>query len=71
MGDFSVIIPLMNTLTATKRSKTDNLASIRNNGMVPGVVYGAGVENTTISVSSINFEKIFRVAGKPVQLCLN
>jgi len=54
----------MTTLTATKRSKTEKLADIRTNGMVPAIVYGAQVENTIISVSSIDFEKIFKVAGE-------
>jgi len=54
----------MNKLTATMRSKTDKLANIRTNGMIPAVVYGARVENTMISVSSIDFEKILKVAGE-------
>jgi len=54
----------MNTLTAIKRSKTEKLASIRKNSMVPAVVYGARVENTMISVSSIEFEKILKIAGE-------
>lgn len=60
----------MNTLTAIKRSKTDKLASVRNNGMVPAVVYGAGVENTMISVSSAPFEKILKVAGESSTIVL-
>ncbi len=54
----------MNTLTATKRSKTEKLANIRNNGMVPAVVYGAQVENTPISVSSVDFGKIYKLVGE-------
>ncbi len=54
----------MNTLTATKRSKSDKLVDIRNNGMVPAVVYGAQVENTIIYVSNIAFEKIYKIAGE-------
>ncbi len=60
----------MNKLTATMRSKTDKLVSIRNNGMVPAVVYGARVENTLISVSSIDFEKILKVAGESSTIVL-
>jgi large subunit ribosomal protein L25 len=60
----------MNTLTATKRSKADKLKAIRNNGMVPAVVYGARVENTMISVSSIDFEKILKVAGESSTILL-
>jgi large subunit ribosomal protein L25 len=54
----------MQTLTATKRSKTDKLATIRTNGMVPGVVYGAGVENTSISVPAPLFVKVLKAAGE-------
>ena len=61
----------MQTLTATKRSKTDKLATVRNNGMVPAVVYGARVENTSISVSSIDFIKAFKEAGESSTLMLD
>ena len=54
----------MQTLTATKRSKMDNLKTIRGNGMVPGVIYGARVENTPISIPSIAFEKVLKAAGE-------
>lgn len=67
---FDVIIAFMNKLTATKRSKTDKLATIRTNGMVPAVVYGARVENTMISVSSIDFTKILKVAGESSTIVL-
>jgi len=60
----------MNTLTAIKRSKTDKLATIRNNGMVPAVVYGVRVENTMISVSCIDFDKILKVAGESSTILL-
>lgn len=60
----------MNILTATKRSKTDKLGTIRSNGMVPAVVYGARVENTPISVPSFNFEKIFKIVGESSTLVL-
>ena len=60
----------MNKLTATMRSKADKLASIRSNGMIPAVVYGARVENTMVSVSSIDFEKILKVAGESSTIVL-
>jgi large subunit ribosomal protein L25 len=68
--DNNVIISPMNILTATKRSKTDNLGVIRNNGMIPGVVYGVRVENTMVSVSSIDFEKILKIAGESSTIVL-
>jgi large subunit ribosomal protein L25 len=61
---FYVIVFLMQTLKATKRSKVESLALIRSNGMVPAVVYGALVENTSISVSSIDFSKVLKTGGE-------
>lgn len=54
----------MNTLTAKKRSKMDRLSIIRSGGMIPAVVYGARVENTSVSVPSVDFEKILKIAGE-------
>ena len=68
--DRDLFLSGMNILTATKRSKSDNLGVIRNNGMIPGVVYGVRVENTMISVSSIDFEKIFKQAGESSTIVL-
>jgi len=61
---------MTNILTATKRSKTDKLGAIRNNGMVPAVVYGARVENTMLSVPSVDFEKILKIAGESSTIVL-
>jgi len=60
----------MNTLTATKRSKSDNLGVIRSNGMVPGVVYGVRVENTIVSVPAVDFQKILKIAGESSTILL-
>ncbi len=60
----------MNKLTATMRSKTDKLVDIRKKGMIPAVVYGARVENTTISVPSVDFEKVLRAVGESNTLTL-
>lgn len=54
----------MLTLDVTKRSKTDNVAHMRSNGMVPGVVYGAKIENTSIVFPRNIFEKLYREAGE-------
>lgn len=61
----------MQTLTATKRSKADKLESVRSNGMVPAVVYGARVENTSISVPSVDFIKAWKVAGESNTIMLD
>ena len=61
----------MQTLKAMKRSKADALVSMRNNGMIPAVVYGALVENTPISISSVDFEKVLKVAGESSSIVLD
>lgn len=61
---FCAMVVPMYTLTATKRSKADKLADVRSNGMVPAVVYGARVENTMISVPSVEFKKVLKEAGE-------
>lgn len=58
------------TLTATKRSKADSLGTVRSNGMIPAVVYGARVENTSISVPSVSFEKVLKAAGESSTIVL-
>ncbi len=58
-------------LNAQKRSKTDKLEQIRKNGNVPGVVYGAGVENTTVSVPAADFKKVYKQAGETTTISLN
>lgn len=60
----------MQTLTATKRSKAEKLGTVRNNGMIPAVVYGARVENTMISVPSIAFEKVLKASGETSTIVL-
>lgn len=61
----------MQTLTATKRSKTEKLAIVRSNGTIPAVVYGARVENTSISVPSTDFIKAFKIAGESSTIALD
>lgn len=61
----------MITLNAQKRSKTDDVAEVRKNGSVPAVVYGAGVENTPISVPAIDFKKVYKEAGETTAITLS
>lgn len=63
----------MLTLEVNKRSKADNVAHMRNNGMVPGVVYGAHIANTPVSFDKKAFDKIFKEAGEstPIDLVLD
>lgn len=66
-----VTLPDMITLNAQKRSKTDDLVKVRKDGLVPAVVYGAGVENTPISVPAIDFKKIYKEAGETTAISLS
>ncbi|MEA3399585.1 MAG: 50S ribosomal protein L25 [Patescibacteria group bacterium] len=54
----------MNTLIATKRSKTTKASDVRNSGDIPAVVYGAQIENTSISIPSTDFKKKWKEAGE-------
>lgn len=58
-------------LKATKRSKTTKPAAVRKDGSIPAVVYGVGVENTSISVPKVDFEKIFKSAGETNTIVLD
>ncbi len=53
------------TLEVTKRSeKGKAVATLRKNGVVPGVMYGHKEDNVSISVDGIAFEKALREAGE-------
>jgi large subunit ribosomal protein L25 len=56
-------------LTAQTRGKSDNLAVLRRNGNLPGVVYGA-VENTALTLSMRDFQKVFKEAGESEAISL-
>ncbi len=51
-------------LKASLRDAGKNLTNIRAEGLVPAVVYGAGRETTSISVSMSDFTKVFKEAGE-------
>ncbi|EOR21854.1 50S ribosomal protein L25/general stress protein Ctc [Niallia nealsonii AAU1] len=54
------------TLQAKKRTteKHSNLTKLRNEGEIPGIVYGSKVENTAISLNEVNFLKTIREVGR-------
>jgi len=52
------------SLTAVKREKTDKLKEIRKGGSIPAVFYGAKEVSTAISISEIDFIKVYRQAGE-------
>jgi large subunit ribosomal protein L25 len=58
------------TLKATARDAGKNLTSIRKEGLVPAVVYGAGQTNTPIAVPMNDFVKAYKEAGESGTLSL-
>ena len=54
----------MFTIKAKNRTANAKLDVLRKNGEVPAVFYGAGKETTPISISNIEFKKVWRDAGE-------
>jgi len=54
----------MFTINAKKRTGETKLAALRKEGEIPAVFYGAGKETTPISLSKVEFKKIWRDAGE-------
>ena len=54
----------MLTITAKTRIPETELSALRKSGEIPAVFYGAGQTTTSISVSMIDFKKIWRAAGE-------
>ncbi len=51
-------------IKAQKRELTENLDTLRKEGLMPAVFYGAGESNTPISVNVNEFKKVWRDAGE-------
>lgn len=51
-------------IKAQKRDKSENLSALRKSGGIPAVFYGAGKNSTPISISALEFEKIWQEAGE-------
>ena len=52
-------------LSAKIRNKEKNANALRNEGVVPGIIYGYKMdENLSIEIDSIDMEKIYRKAGE-------
>ena len=60
------------TLKAVKREKTGKcaLAQLRNQGMIPGVVYGHGDQPVMVSVSAAEFNKKFNHISENIMISL-
>lgn len=54
----------MFVINAKKRNASGSLATLRKGGEIPAVFYGAGKTTTPVSVSTIQFKKIWQEAGE-------
>jgi len=54
----------MTTLKAQKRDKKISLKKIRQEGYVPGILYGPNLENILVKVQEKEFKKIFKEVGE-------
>jgi large subunit ribosomal protein L25 len=54
----------MITLTATKRDLKEDVDALRKNGKIPAIFYGPKEKATPITVSTVEFIKVFKKAGE-------
>lgn len=54
----------MLSLNVEKREKLGNLESVRKSGKIPAVFYGPKETSTPISVSAVEFKKVWKKAGE-------
>ena len=55
---------LMFAIKAAKRDSAIKLDKLRKSGEIPAVFYGLGKETTSVSVSTVEFKKVWREAGE-------
>ncbi len=60
----SAIMPSMFELKAEKRDPKIKSKSLRKSGRIPAVFYGGKTESTPISISKVDFDKIWKKAGE-------
>ncbi len=61
----------MFTLAAEKRDTSVDIKELRAGGKIPGVFYGAKTKSTPISISKIDFKKIWKEAGESSVITLH
>lgn len=54
----------MNKLQAKIRDVKESLTEIRKKGLIPGVLFGKGVESTPLSIEKVAFQKIWKEVGE-------
>jgi large subunit ribosomal protein L25 len=61
----------MFTIKAKKRDDSVKLDALRKGGEIPAVFYGAGKKATSISLSTVEFKKIWKEAGESSAISVN
>ncbi len=61
----------MITLEIQKREDSENINKLRENGIIPAVMYGSKEKAVSIFVSKKEFEKVFKEAGESTVITLN
>lgn len=61
----------MISLSAKIRKEGDKTDELREKGQIPGVLYGPGVENVSLSVGVKDLEKIYKEAGESSLITLS
>lgn len=61
----------MFSIKATKRDDNVKLSVLREAGEIPAVFYGAGKKSTSVSISNIEFKKVWREAGESSAVKIN
>lgn len=51
-------------IKALKREGKESLADMRKDGKIPAVFYGAGKPSTSVTISNVEFKKVWRQAGE-------
>ena len=51
-------------IKASKRGEDAKMGVLRKSGQIPAVFYGAGKDTTSISISNVEFKKVWREAGE-------
>lgn len=55
---------MMLSLASQKRNKEEKVQALRNQGMIPGVMYGAKIEAAMVKVDGKEFKNVYEEVGK-------
>lgn len=64
-------MPFMFELKAEKRDPKIKSKAIRKSGKIPAVFYGGKTESTPISISKVDFDKVWKKAGESTVVTIN